>query len=114
MATVNVIPVDNIFTASSQVTVLETMMYGKAVIATECVDTSDYITNGVNGILIPPKDIDAMINAINKLWEEKALRHEIGRASRRYIEDNITFKAVSKSMSSLLDDLERNGINLLS
>lgn len=114
MATVNVIPVDNVTTASGQVTLLETMMYSKAVIATECVGTLDYITNGVNGILIPPKDIDAMINAIKKLWEEKALRQEIGRASRRYIEDNITFKAVSKSMSSLLDDLERNSINLLS
>lgn len=106
-AALNVIPVNAVETASGQVTLLETMMYGKAVVATRCVGTSDYITDGVNGILIPAKNLDAMVGAIKKLWENAALRHELGCSAKKYVHEHATFQAAVVPMVSILDELER-------
>ena len=44
-----VVPVANRETASGQVTVIDSMMFGRATIATRCVGTVDYIDHGVDG-----------------------------------------------------------------
>lgn len=105
-ARVNVIPVDNETTASGQVTLLEAMMYAKAVVATDCVGTRDYVAEGVTGLLVPPHDVGALTAAIERLWQDTALRQSIGAHARQYVESHVSFKAVAVEMQRLLALLE--------
>lgn len=104
-ARVNVVPVDNVVTASGQVTLLETMMYGKAVVATHCVGTADYVVDGVNAVSIPAKDAGAMSAAIDRLWTDPAMRQRLGRAASQYIHEKVSFEGVSSVMLAALERL---------
>jgi glycosyltransferase involved in cell wall biosynthesis len=106
-ARINIVPVDNTETASGQVTVLEAMMYGKAVIATECAGTVDYVEHDVNGWLIPPRDTDAMKAALEALWNDDAMRQRLGDQAAQYIREHVTFEAVSHPMVRMLDQIQR-------
>lgn len=110
-ARVNVIAVDNDTTASGQVALLETMMFGKAVVCTRCAGTIDYVQDRFTALLVPPKDVDAMIFAIETLWTHPEMRSALGTAARKYVESNITFEAASQKMISILDRMagERRG-----
>lgn len=73
------------FTAGYTVA-LEASASGKAVIATKTPGMPSYVIDGVTGILVPPNDITALRTAIQKLWTQPELAHQMGLAGRRYIE----------------------------
>ncbi len=101
-ARVNVIPVDDSNTASGQVTLLETMMYGKAVVATRCTGTVDYIADGVTALMVPPHDAPAMTRAIDHLWNDAQARQRLGQAARAYVAASASFQGVARAMQSIL------------
>jgi glycosyltransferase involved in cell wall biosynthesis len=101
-AKVNVIPVDNSVTASGQVTLLETMMYGKALVATRCAGTVDYIEDGKTALLVDGKDLTALGDAIEDLWNSPEKRRQLGVASKEYIENNVSFAGVASAMAEIL------------
>ena len=103
LARVNVIAVDNETTASGQVALLETMMFGKAVVCTRCAGTIDYVQDRKTALVVSPKDVDAMILAIETLWTHPDMRSALGTAAREYVERNITFEAASQKMIPILD-----------
>ena len=104
-ATVNVIPIKDSNSASGQVTFLEAMMFGKAVVATRCAGTQDYIRDGVNGRLVPPNDDVTMGNAIEQIWNDRDLRLSLGRQAKTFVHATVTFGAVAPAMSHLLDQI---------
>lgn len=106
-ARVNVIPVDNVVTASGQVTLLETMMYGKAVVATRCVGTVDYVDDGRTAVLVEPRNLSALRTAIEQLWLNAAARARMGEAARLYIEKHVSFPGVAADMQRILDRVAR-------
>lgn len=83
LSRLNVIPVANQTTASGQVTLLDAMMYARAVIMTSCPASVDYVTQGKDGVLVRHGDHDDMKTAIRRLWEDDELRREIGAAARK-------------------------------
>ncbi|WFS25211.1 glycosyltransferase [Rhizobium rhododendri] len=103
-ATVNVVPIKDEHAASGQVTFLETMMLGKAIILTSCAGTRDYVESGINGILVAPNDIDALKREIAKLWLDPQLRTIIGTEARAMVLSSNTIPSHAKFM---LDVLER-------
>jgi len=54
--------------------IMEAMLMGKPIIATDVGGTSDLIDNGVNGILIPPFRPDKIVSAIETLLINKKLQ----------------------------------------
>lgn len=97
-ARVNVVPVDNEVTASGQVTLLETMMYGKAVVATRCVGTDDYVEEGVTALTVPAGDGHALAQSIDLLWNDEERRRQLGAAAFRYVREQVSFRGVSGQM----------------
>ena len=76
-------------------TLLEAMACGKTVIGTNISGIRDIITHGHNGILVPPRDPEALANAILTLSGDKNLRRTLGQnarelMTRRYSWDTIT------------------------
>ena len=63
--------------------VLEAMASGVPVVATDCGGVSEAVTNGVEGLVVPPRDAEALAAALTRLWREPELRHRMGEAGRR-------------------------------
>ncbi len=71
-------------------TVLEAMAMGKAVVATRTAGLADVISDGENGLLVAPGDVEGWRTAITRLRADPALRERLGRSARRWVEENAT------------------------
>jgi len=67
---------------------LEALALGVSSIATRCPTGPDeIITDGVNGLLVPPADEKALADAIRRLLQDEDLRKKLGEAGRKRAED---------------------------
>jgi len=69
---------------------LEGMAMAKPVIATKIAGIEEQITDGKSGILIPPRDADAIAAAIIRLVTDKKLAQNLGLEARRKVEKEFT------------------------
>jgi glycosyltransferase involved in cell wall biosynthesis len=61
---------------------LEAMMRGTAVVATDVGGVAEMMEDGVHGLLVPPGDPDALSRAVARLLADPELRRELGDAAR--------------------------------
>lgn len=67
-------------------TPIEAYSVGKTVVATAVDGTSEIIRNGIDGLLIPPRDSEAIANRINYLIDQPSVQCELERnAMERYL-----------------------------
>lgn len=103
-ATVSVMPSLN--EALSNV-LLESMAAGVPVVATRVGGTPEAIEDGVNGLLVPPADPNALANAICHLLAEPEMARRLGRAARESINERFSIdrmvSATEELYLSLLD-----------
>jgi glycosyltransferase involved in cell wall biosynthesis len=69
-------------TASGPLFLLDAMALGKAVVATNVKGCRDYVTDGVDGLLVPPCDPGALASAVGRVAGDPALRERLGSAAR--------------------------------
>lgn len=100
-----VIPIDNLDTASGQVSFLMSMSYGVATIATDCPGTRDYIDDGRNGVLAPPRDAERLKAAIDTLWNDAARRGSIGREGQKTWAEKYSDEGAAAALRQALDDV---------
>jgi glycosyltransferase involved in cell wall biosynthesis len=101
-----VVPLENTPHSGAGVTsIFEASASGKAVIATNTGGMHSYIVDGKTGILVPPGDVEAMRTAIKKLWENPDLAQEMGRAGRKFVEENYDYYAVVDGITAFLSKL---------
>jgi len=62
---------------------LEAAACGRALVATNVPGCRDVVVDGVNGLLVPPKDPQALAEALIRLLKDKALRETMGAAARK-------------------------------
>jgi Glycosyl transferases group 1 len=101
-----IVPVANDETASGQVTLITSMMYGRATIATRCIGSEDYVEDRVDGWLIAPQSEDEMRNAIVKLWGDAQTRQAMGVAARRRVSTELNDASTGKRLDAILERLE--------
>lgn len=65
----------------------EAMALGRPVITTDHVGCRDTVNEGVNGFLVPPRDVEALIHAMRQLMETPGLAQRMGVESRRLAEE---------------------------
>ena len=79
---------------------LEAMAMEKPIVAT-CIDgITEQITDGVEGILVPPRDTNALVAAINAIIENKDLASSLGSAARKRVEREFT-------VEKMIDETEK-------
>lgn len=66
---------------------LEAMASGLPVIVSDHAGTSELITHGQDGLLIPPGDAAALAQAIERLVQDDQLSFAVGAAARRRVEE---------------------------
>jgi glycosyltransferase involved in cell wall biosynthesis len=67
-------------------TVLEAMAMGRPIVTTDVPGCRETVQDGVNGYLVPMKDVGALAGAMGRFAEEPGLIPKMGRASRRMAE----------------------------
>ena len=70
--------------------VLEAMMVGKPIVATRVSAIPELVIHGKTGLLVPPRDVGALADAICKLLENPSLAKELGRQARKRAEEHFS------------------------
>lgn len=91
-----VIPLQPITHAGGDSSLLHAMSFGKAVVATRAPSTETYIQHGKTGLLVEPKDVEGLRQAILHLWQNPAEAERMGRAARRRFEENHTIDKLAE------------------
>jgi glycosyltransferase involved in cell wall biosynthesis len=74
---------------------LEACAVGRPVISTDIPGCRDIVRDGYNGLLVPPKDPEALAVAIAKLLDDASLRQRMGAAGRETILGEFTAEEIN-------------------
>jgi glycosyltransferase involved in cell wall biosynthesis len=92
------------YEGSSLVT-LEAMAHGRAVIATRAGGLPDKVRPGVNGWLTNPADAGQLIGAIGRALQQRETLGALGRAGRRIVEEEFSWRAAGGATIALYQEL---------
>jgi glycosyltransferase involved in cell wall biosynthesis len=84
---------------------LEAMSCALPVVATNVGGTSEVISNGSNGFLVPPKSPERMSEHILRLLDDDTLREEIGKAARKTILEHYTWNTIADNVTKCYEDI---------
>ncbi len=84
---------------------LEAMAAGMAVITTHNNGMRDVIQSGENGLLIPRRDIDALVEAVRQLVDSPELRHRLGQAAYETIRAQHRWIHVASQLEQYLQEV---------
>lgn len=84
-------------TESAPLTLLEGMSCGIPIVATSVGGIPEIVQDGVNGLLVPPKQPEELAEAILKLVKDGKLRCKLGAAARGTILERFTAEKVVKA-----------------
>jgi glycosyltransferase involved in cell wall biosynthesis len=76
-------------------TLLEAMSCGIPSIATDVEGSSELITDGETGLLVPPRDPKKLAEVILKVLDDEELRERISINARRHIVDNYDWEIIT-------------------
>lgn len=82
-------------TEGLSMTLLEQMMAGLAIVATDVGDTSVAIENDLTGLLIPQQDEGALKDALRRLITDTSLRRRLGQTARTQAVERFTLDAMA-------------------
>jgi glycosyltransferase involved in cell wall biosynthesis len=78
---------------------IEAAAYGRPLIATDAPGCRDIVRHGLNGLLVPPSDPEALAVAIDTLAQDRELRRRFGAAGRELVENQFAGrKAVAATL----------------
>ena len=83
-------------------TVLEAMAAGRAVLTTDAPGCRETVTPGVNGLLVPPADVDALEQVMEQLLLDPAARTAMGAESLRLVRERYDVRLVNRQMLEAL------------
>lgn len=85
-------------------TLIEGAACGCALVATDIPGCREVVQDGVNGLLVPPHDSQALAEALEKLLKDDTLRTRMGQASRRLAEERFSVEMVNRATLKVYDD----------
>lgn len=88
---------------------LEAMALSVPVIATDVDGAKDVIKDGVNGYLVQPDDIDAMVKKTHELLQSSYMLKKMGEESRKMLKPEFDIHEMSKRLNTLYSELSIAG-----
>ena len=86
-------------------TIFESMMMGKAIVATRTFTTESYITNGETGILVDEGDEEGFRKAFQLILNNEELRNRLGKNARDFAVANLDFTKCTEKLSNYFKSL---------
>lgn len=99
------VPLQPIDHAGGDSSVLQAMSFGKAVVATRAPSTETYIRHGETGLLVEPRDVEGMRQAILRLWHNPEEAKRMGQAARRLFEEQHTVNHLAQRVYNIALDV---------
>jgi glycosyltransferase involved in cell wall biosynthesis len=100
------LPAFDIFFQSSlweamSVAILEAMAAGKPIVATTVGENAGVLRDGVDGLLVEPRDVPGMAAAIRSLVEDPARRQQFGDSARARVASTFTVDQMARNYERL-------------
>jgi len=73
------------FAEGLPVVLMEAMAMGIPCVSTQITGIPELIRNGIDGLLVPPSDLEALVGALARLIDDAALRERFARSGRKRI-----------------------------
>jgi glycosyltransferase involved in cell wall biosynthesis len=87
------------------VAVLEAQACGKPVVVSDVGGLPEVVNDGITGIIVPPADVDATANAIEKLVVNRNLRERMGGAGRERVKKHFNWNENVKQMMDIYEQV---------
>ncbi len=87
MSNATVVVVPSTYPENAPLSLLEAMALGKPVVASAVGGIPEIVTDGVDGLLVPPGDAAALSAALRCVIEDRGLADALGRDARRKVRD---------------------------
>ena len=84
---------------------LEAMAAGLPVVATAVGGTPEVVIDGINGLLVPPGDPEALASALTRLLLDPDLRRHIGQAGRQSVVERFNIQHTVQQLQALYENL---------
>ncbi len=92
--------------------VIEAAAMGVPTVGTRIVGLVDSVVDGETGILVPPRDVDALADALSRMLSDEALRMRLGKAAQERARTQYDSDTVNQLLLGEYDLLRRqHGIN---
>jgi glycosyltransferase involved in cell wall biosynthesis len=86
-------------------TLVEAAAAGRPIVTTDVTGCRDVVRDGIEGILVPPGDIEAAGRALARLAGDPALRARMGAAASRRFHERFTEAEVERTVGELYRSL---------
>ena len=95
------------WTEGMPLVVLEAMAQRRPVVATPVGGTPEVVLDGETGLLIPPRDPDALAEALRRLLADNDLRRRMGDAGYERVRTRFSADAMTSRMLEVYDEVVR-------
>ena len=85
--------------------ILEAMACGLPVIATSVGGNPELVENEETGLLVPPRNVEALYDSFKKLLSDKKLRERMGRSGRKKVEEYFTWDKIAREYLKLYESI---------
>lgn len=94
---------------AGEASLLNAMWHRLAVVCADDVSAPEYIENGVDGVVVPPEDADALRAAIRSLWDDPEKARRMGLKGRAKVESSHCHDLFCERLVKLGSVLARDG-----
>jgi len=81
------------------------MALGRPIITTNVAGCRETVEDGVNGFLVPPRNVNALLDAMTRFIENPQLITIMGKQSRRLAEQRFDIRKQTEKLVSFLVDI---------
>ena len=85
----------------------EAMAHGRPVVAAAVGGLLDLVVHEQTGLLVPPGDVGALRAALRRLLEDEELRHRLGAAGRKRVQEQFSWERTTDLTLAVYDDVVR-------
>lgn len=85
------------------IVLLEAMTFGKAILATRVGGIPEFVTDGMNGVLVPSEDPEALAQQIRIFIQRKDQTERIGKNGLAVVEEAYDYRSIIKKYEDLFD-----------
>lgn len=93
------------YTEGISLTMLEASSCALPVVATRVGGTPEIVVDGETGLLVPPRDADALAQAILWIWRNRNRAHAMGRAARQRVKKKFSLDRMVRDYLELYQEL---------
>jgi glycosyltransferase involved in cell wall biosynthesis len=95
------------FEGGPPLVVIEAMLAGLPVVATDVHNVKEAVLDGETGLLIPPEDVPAIAGAVRTLLDDPLRRRRMGQRGRKLALERFSIDAMAKAYETLYDEVTR-------